>query len=148
MQICLQIVVSTNKQTTSGSYRYMHSKKATGVFNRTRALCNLTHWPLGDKDVILNEEFSNSFQGYISWAYPVKLSCSKCYKTSLMISQHWFRFGCAKWSGAGWGFCDGCGGGGWSSCTGQIVPSEAYGMFSTWVVGSEKELTKRVYSRI
>ena len=43
--------------------------------------------------VNLNKCFLNSYQGYISWAFPLKLSSDECHKTSSVISQHWFR----KW---------------------------------------------------
>ena len=33
----------------------------------------LTHWPLGDAAVILNSQFSNSYQRQISWAYEIAL---------------------------------------------------------------------------
>ena len=34
---------------------------------------------------------SNSRQGYISRAFHVKLPWGECHKTSLLMSQHWFR---------------------------------------------------------
>ena len=42
--------------------------------------------------VIFNLKFSNSCEGQISCTLPVKLSAGECHKTTLMISQHWFRW--------------------------------------------------------
>ena len=53
----------------------------------------LTHWPLGDVAVILNVYFRNPFYRIVAQTLSVKLLICR---TSLMISQHWFRL----WLGA------------------------------------------------
>ena len=68
-----------------GQHRDQHRLQQTGK-------PTLTHWPLEDVAVILNQSFSNSYQGQISWALP----SGGCRWTSLMISQYWFRW----WLGA------------------------------------------------
>ena len=52
----------------------------------------LTHWSLEDEVVILSKLFSNSYQGYMSWAFPVKLPSDEWHEASLMINQHWLRY--------------------------------------------------------
>ena len=49
----------------------------------------LTHVILGDAAIILEDVLSFSFEGYIS--FPVKLLSGQYHKTSLIISQCWFR---------------------------------------------------------
>ena len=44
-------------------------------------ICRLTNWPLGDVAVISNVLFSNSFDGCISWALPMKLLSCKYHRT-------------------------------------------------------------------
>ena len=50
----------------------------------------LTHCPLGDVELILKVWFSKSLYRIVAWVL-VKLLLAECHKTSLMISQHWFR---------------------------------------------------------
>ena len=45
----------------------------------------------GGAAVILNQQFSTSYQGEISWAFWLKLPLGEYHKTALMISQHWCR---------------------------------------------------------
>ena len=48
-------------------------------------LGHLTHWPLENVTVILNEWFLDSYQGYISWVFPLKLASGEnlfCIKPS------------------------------------------------------------------
>ena len=51
----------------------------------------LTHWPLWDFAIMINWEFSNSYQEFVSWAFCLKLQSCECHITSLMNSQHWLR---------------------------------------------------------
>ena len=46
-------------------------------------------WPLGDATLLMNKQFSNWYQGYVSWAFSVKLPLDwSYYMTSLMINQY------------------------------------------------------------
>ena len=49
----------------------------------------LTHWPLRDVEVILQDYFSNSFCKFIFWTNPVNLVSCECHRTPL-ISLYWF----------------------------------------------------------
>ena len=51
----------------------------------------LTYCPLGDVELILKVWFSKSLYRIVAWVLAVKLLSAECHKTSLMISQHWFR---------------------------------------------------------
>ena len=51
----------------------------------------LTHWPLGDLDVILKIRFSILFYWLVSWDLCMIMPSDECHRTLLMISQHWFR---------------------------------------------------------
>ena len=56
-----------------------------------KAFWLLNNWPLGDVAIILNSLVSNSFYKLISRAFPVKLPSGEYHRTSLLISQQWFR---------------------------------------------------------
>ena len=56
----------------------------------------LTHWPLGDFNLILGRWFSRYFIWMVAEVSLVKLPSDECHKTLLMISQHLFR----QWLGA------------------------------------------------
>ena len=51
----------------------------------------LTHWPLGDVVVTIKVQFSNLLYRLVAWQLIVKSLSGTCHKTSLMISQYWFR---------------------------------------------------------
>ena len=53
--------------------------------------CWLTHWPLGDLNVILKMWSSILLYWLVSSNLLMIISSGKCHKTLLMISQHWFR---------------------------------------------------------
>ena len=60
-------------------------------------LNELSHWPMGDVEVILTVEFLKSLYRIVTWAIQwalaVKLLSGACHKTTLMRSQHWlFRW--------------------------------------------------------
>ena len=55
-----------------------------------------THWPLGDPNKILDNQFQNKFQWLMARASVEKQSSNECYRTLEMISQHWSRW----WLGA------------------------------------------------
>ena len=44
-----------------------------------REIDNLTHWTQGVGTVILNWYYSNSYQGYMSWTFPMKFLCGGCW---------------------------------------------------------------------
>ena len=48
----------------------------------------LTHWLLGNVEIIFKVLFSNYF---FCWAIPMKLPSGVCQRTPWMTSQHWFR---------------------------------------------------------
>ena len=56
----------------------------------------LTHWPLGDLNVILKMWFSILFFWLLSSDLLMIMPSDECHRTLLMISQHWFRW----WLGA------------------------------------------------
>ena len=56
----------------------------------------LTHWPLGDLNVILKISFSILLYWLVSSNLLMIMSSDECHRTLLMISQHWFR----QWLGA------------------------------------------------
>ena len=56
----------------------------------------LTHWPLGDLNVILKLQFSILLYWLVFANLLMIMSSDECYRTLLMISQHWFR----QWLGA------------------------------------------------
>ena len=57
---------------------------------------DLTHWPLGDLDVILKIRFSILFSWLVSWDFCMIMPSNECHRILLMISQHSFRW----WLGA------------------------------------------------
>ena len=67
-----------------------------------------TRWPLGDVAVILKEYFSNSLYRTVAWALAVKLLSDECHRTSLMRSQHWFKwcFGAVRHQAITWANVD------------------------------------------
>ena len=64
-----------------------------------KILDTLTHCLMGQVEVILQVHISNSFYKLISWALIVKLVLGECRRTSVIISQHWFRWwlGAIRW---------------------------------------------------
>ena len=58
------------------------------VANITRCL---THWPLGDLDLILKNWFSILFYWLVSWDLCMIMPSDECHRALLMISQQWFR---------------------------------------------------------
>ena len=50
----------------------------------------LTHWPLGDLDVILKIEISLLFYLYVSSNLLMIMPLDECHRTLVLISQHWF----------------------------------------------------------
>ena len=82
------------------SFKKMHLKVSSA---KRRLFCLglnvLTHWPLGDLDVILKIWFSIWFNWLLSSDLCMIMSSDNCHRsdrTLLMISQHWFRY----WLGA------------------------------------------------
>ena len=55
-----------------------------------------SHCPLVDVELIFKVWFSKSLYRIVVWVLAVKFILAECHKTSLMISQHWFR----QWLGA------------------------------------------------
>ena len=51
----------------------------------------LTHWPLGDLNVILKMQSSILLYWLVSSNLLMIMSSDECHRTLLMISQHWFR---------------------------------------------------------
>ena len=56
----------------------------------------LTHWSLGDLDVILKIQISFLFYLCVSSYLLMIMPSDECHKTLVLISQHWFR----SWLGA------------------------------------------------
>ena len=51
----------------------------------------LTHWPLGDLDVILKIQISFLLYLYVSSDLLLIMPSDDCHRTLVLISQHWFR---------------------------------------------------------
>ena len=59
--------------------------------SRGHSVNELTHWPLLHVAIILKSLFSSSLYKISTWSIAVKFLSGACHRTSLMISQRWFR---------------------------------------------------------
>ena len=98
--ICAQtygwrVIIWTNKCTV-----YWRINASLGLSEFT----HLTHWPLGDLNVILKMYVSILFSWLVSSNFLMIMSSDDRHRTSLMISQHWFRqlFGAVRQQAITW----------------------------------------------
>ena len=84
------IEVAENRAASDG-VNTLHLSQCCDVDALWKEDCWLTHWPLGDLDVILKLQFSISFDWLVSSHRLRLMPRDECQGTSPMINQHWFR---------------------------------------------------------